>query len=86
MTLVLHILIALSSLAYTTYLFFTPSRAKLRLSYGLVAATLASGTYLVVSTHTAILQSCLTGLLYLGLDSLGILSARRKLALLNQQV
>jgi hypothetical protein len=67
MLLVSHIIIALSSLAALTASLASPSVSRLRLSYGLVAATLASGTYLVISTHAQILSSCITGLAYTGL-------------------
>ena len=80
MVLITHIFLALASVAYTTYVFFTPSRAKLRFSYALVASTLATGTYLVVSTHAPMLQSCMTGLLYTGAVSIGLVSAHKKLA------
>ncbi len=75
-----HVLIALASLAYTTYLFFRPSHTKLHISYSLVAATLASGIYLVFVTGEHILQACTTGLLYFGIVSLAIAAARNKLA------
>lgn len=74
-----HVLIALASLAYTTYLFFSPSRAKLRLSYALVTATLASGTYLVFISGTHMLQACISGMLYLGVVCLLIILAGNKL-------
>ncbi|HVS78890.1 MAG TPA: hypothetical protein VHD84_01210 [Candidatus Saccharimonadales bacterium] len=80
MLLVVHILIALGSIAFSGYTFLDPSETKLRSSYGLVAATLASGTYLVISTHAPLTQACLTGLLYLGIVSAGLLSAHLKLA------
>lgn len=79
MLLLTHIIIALSSLAWTTYLFFRPSKSGLRLAYGLVAATLASGIYLVIITRSPLTQSCLSGLLYIGASSAGIVSARYKL-------
>jgi hypothetical protein len=75
-----HIFIALASVAYTTYLFFAPSQSRLNVSYGLTAATLLSGTYLVVSRGTHILESCVLGLLYIGAVSVVIASARRELA------
>ena len=80
MILLFHIIIALSSVAYSTYLFFVPSKKKLYASYGLVGLTLASGTYLVVSTGAHILQSCLTGLVYIGVVSTVIVGARYRLA------
>jgi hypothetical protein len=80
MVLVLHILIALGSVGYTTYVFFAPSAAKLRASYALVALTILSGTYLAVSNPAHILQTCVSGLIYTGAVSVGIAFARKKLA------
>jgi hypothetical protein len=80
MILLFHVVIALSSLAYTTYTFFLPSKSKLYASYALVALTLASGTYLVLSTHTRLLPACTTGLIYLGAVSSGLVLTNRKLA------
>lgn len=80
MVLTAHIIIALLSVVFTTYMIFAPSQAKLRASYGLVTLTLASGTYLVVNSSGHLLQACTTGLLYVGLVSIGIAMARKKLA------
>ena len=80
MLLLFHVIIALSSVAYTTYLFFSPSKSKLRVSYGLIGLTLASGTYLVLSTHAPMLQSCEAGLFYISIVTVGVAVARRKLA------
>lgn len=80
MVLVLHIIIALFSMVYASRVYMRPSLPGLRLSYGLVAATVASGLYLVASTRTAILRTCVTGLLYVGIMSVGIILAQRKLA------
>ncbi len=74
----LHVIIALGSVVFTTYLFFYPTRYKFFAAYGLVAATLASGTYLVVSTHARLLQACTSGLIYLAVVSTGIALARHK--------
>jgi len=76
----LHIVIALSSLVYTTYLFVRPSKRKFYVNYGLIALTLVSGTYLVVSTHAQMLQACTTGVIYIGAVTLGMIAARHRLA------
>jgi hypothetical protein len=78
MIVLLHVLIALSSIAYTTYLYFRPSRRKFYAAYSLVTATLVSGTYLVISTGSPLLSSCTTGLLYLGLVTSMLLLSLRK--------
>lgn len=85
MIVLIHVVVALSSIAHTTLTFFVPSKIKLQIANGLVFATLASGTYLVVSTHAAILGACMTGLFYLSGVSIGIFAATRKLALQTQK-
>jgi len=79
MILVLHIVTALSSLALSTLAIFSPSRNKLNVVYGLAAATLASGTYLVVSMHASLVSSCTSGLLYLVTVSVLAMTARKRL-------
>lgn len=79
MVVLLHVLIALTSVIYTTYLYFQPSKRKFYAAYGLIGATLASGTYLVISTHSPLLSSCVTGLVYLGIVLSGLAAASRKL-------
>lgn len=81
MALVFHIIIALLSLVFTTYLYFAPSAKKVRTAETLVALTLGSGLYLVFSKPANMLQVCMTGLVYLAVVSFGILAARHKLAL-----
>ena len=80
MLLVTHIVIALSSLVFTTYVYFHPTRSKINLAYGLVGATLVSGAWLVVSTHSPLLSSCVSGLAYLAAAATGIALSVRKLA------
>ena len=80
MILVTHILIALTSLVATTLLYISPSHKRLNISYALIAATLASGTVLVVETKSSMLSSCISGLVYLGIALTGALLGRKKLA------
>lgn len=77
--LILHITIALVSVGFATFLYFSPTIAKLYASYGLVALTLLSGTYLVISTGSPILKSCLTGLVYTLAMTVVIALARNKI-------
>ena len=72
----LHVLIALVSMAYTTYLFFAPTRSRFRVAYVLIALTIISGTYLAVNVPAHIAQTCITGLTYIALVSIGIVAAR----------
>jgi hypothetical protein len=65
MLILIHVLVALSSITHATYLIVRPSKRGLSANYVLVALTLFSGTYLVISTHAHLLQACTTGILYL---------------------
>ncbi len=86
MILITHISIALFSVMYTTYLLISPSKNKIAVSYGLVSATLISGTYLVVSTKASIISACISGLIYTTIVMVGILLARRKLEKANLRI
>lgn len=72
MIILIHVIIALSSIVATTALAFMPSKTKMKVSYTLIALTLISGTYLVVSMHSPLLSSCLTGLGYLAVALSGV--------------
>jgi hypothetical protein len=80
MLLLLHIVIALGSVGYSSYLFFKPSSVGLKVSYSLVAATLITGTYIAWSTDARILQTCLSGLSYTAIVTAITYGARRRLA------
>jgi hypothetical protein len=74
-----HVLIALTSVAFTTYLFVRPSQRKFYVNYGLIAATMASGTWLIIASHAPMLSSCLSGLTYIGAVTFGTILAHYKL-------
>lgn len=79
--LLLHIIIALTSVGFSTFVFFAPSNMRLRLSYGLIALTLMTGTYLVLSVHSSLLQACMSGLLYVSVVAVILFAAQRKLVM-----
>ncbi|MDB5186825.1 MAG: hypothetical protein JWM07_297 [Candidatus Saccharibacteria bacterium] len=79
MILILHIFIALSSVAVTTTLLVSPSKNKLITSYLLVGATLASGIYLTILNPAEMLRTCMAGLVYASLVTTGIMIAQSKL-------
>ena len=79
MILITHILIALASLIFTTYVYFSPSKTKMYVAYSLVGLTIASGTYLVFVKPVHMLQTCFEGLIYLALVSVLIALANKKL-------
>lgn len=84
MIVLLHVLIALISVAHATYTFFRPSQNKLHVSYGLIAATIGSGTALILATRGHMLESCTMGILY----SAGVivLSAKTHARLADQRI
>ncbi len=65
MIILIHVIIALTSIVIVSFAFFKPTMKKLMTSYGFIFATIASGTYLLITIPSHILQSCLMGLVYL---------------------
>jgi hypothetical protein len=80
MLILAHVFVAFASVAWVTHLYLHPSRRRLHAAYGLIAVTLMSGTYLVVSTGSPLLSSCVTGIMYLGLVSIGLYASARRLS------
>ena len=80
MVVILHVLMALTSMAWTTFLLFAPTKQRFYISYALIGLTFVSGTYLVISTHAGLLRSCITGLTYLAIVAAGVLLARYRFA------
>jgi hypothetical protein len=79
MILLLHIGIALLSLAFAAYVFIAPSKTKLKISYSLVGMTLGTGTYLVIMAPAHMAQACMTGLFYTGVILAASMLTQRKL-------
>jgi hypothetical protein len=80
MILIAHILIALTSLGFSLFVYVAPSRQRLHISYGLVAATIISGTALVLQSAGHMLEACTMGLLFVGVSLVAAAAAHRKLA------
>ncbi|MDB5162417.1 MAG: hypothetical protein JWO54_876 [Candidatus Saccharibacteria bacterium] len=66
----IHVIIALLSVAASSFTFFKPTIKRLATSYGFILATVASGTFLILSSTGSILRSCITGLFYVTVVSL----------------
>lgn len=81
--LLIHVIIAVSSIGFTGYTFLSPSKAKLLTSYIWVGLTLATGSYLVIVTPSHLVSACFTGLIYLGFVMSGIVAIHIKLARLG---
>jgi hypothetical protein len=85
MVILIHVIIALTSIVIASLTFFRPSFRKLAVSYGFVVATIASGTYLLITSPSHILQSCLSGLTYLTVVSLVTIASHIRLRKLSRQ-
>lgn len=84
MTLILlpiHIIIALSSIGYTAYVLFRPSKKGLDIAYGLTGLTIATGTILVIDLRANLTLTCLEGLVYLSLMFAALVVARQRIAI-----
>lgn len=79
MIILIHVIIALTSIIIASFAFFQPTLKKLIVSYGFILGTVASGTYLLISAPSHILQSCLTGLAYLTIISFATIAAHVRL-------
>ncbi len=66
----IHVIIAILSIGIASLAFFKPSIKKLATSYGLVVATVASGTYLLILNPSNMLHTCLSGLFYVTVVSI----------------
>ena len=80
MIIILHIIIAVSSLVAAGLAYFYPSRKKMSLSYSLIALTFGSGFILIFTRPAHMMQICMEGLVYLAVVSFGLVAAHRKLA------
>ncbi len=79
-----HICVALAGIVMSGLALLRPSARLLRFSYGAVALTFASGTYLVIAGPAHLVSSCISGIIYLGVVSAGLVPARMRLARQNQ--
>lgn len=79
MLLLLHIIIALSSIAFASLLLLRPSHKKMNISRNLVIATITSGTALVFIQPSHMVQACVSGLTYISVVLVIMAAARYKL-------
>lgn len=70
MVLLLHIMIAISSIGIATVTYFRPTIKRLGVSYGFIVATVASGTALLIMNPGNIVHTCLSGLFYVTVVSI----------------
>lgn len=86
MILIAHIVIALASVIFASFLLIKPSHAKFLANYSLIAATIASGTYLILSMHVNMLKTCMSGLTYLSLVAILTAVAQHRYTLAHQTI
>ena len=79
MIILIHVIIAFTSIILASFAFFKPTMKKLFVSYGFILATVATGTYLLVTVPSHILQSCLSGLTYLTIVTIATIAAHVRL-------
>ncbi len=77
--LVLHITIALASLAAAGVVVVQPSQKVLHLSYGLISATFISGLALIFLGYN-VLHLCVAGVMYSVVSVATVAVARKRLA------
>jgi hypothetical protein len=58
----------------------------MRITYSLVGLTVATGTMLIIFDHANILSTCISGLLYVGAVSVGLVIVSRRLASQKRQI
>jgi hypothetical protein len=80
MVIFIHVLIALASIVQTTSLLFSPSYTKLKGVYGLFFATVASGSYVLITMPSHLMQTCVEGLVYMGFVGGVILVTRNRIS------
>lgn len=80
MIILFHAVAALVSIILTTLTFIHPTKNKLMASYVLAAFTLTTGTYLIVTTPSHLVQSCVMGITYFAIVTTVLFAARRKFA------
>lgn len=85
MLLATHVMIALGSIGYSSYLLISPVSERFKYAYILIASTLVSGTVLVISAGSNMLKSCMTGIGYLVVVSACLFIARYRLSAAKQK-
>ena len=86
MVVLIHVIIALTSITVASFLFFKPSAPLMKYSYGLIAGTVASGSFLVVMSPSHALHACVAGLVYTAIVTAATLAARVKLVRQQQEI
>lgn len=79
MFLLLHISIAFLGLLFTALTYMSPSAKRVKVSFGFLSATIASGSALVVVAQASLVRACVSGLLVSAVMYIGIFAAQKRL-------
>jgi len=80
MFILIHVVIAFTSIIIASVALFQPSIKKLIVSYGFILATGATGTVLLITIPSQILHTCIAGLAYLTVVSIITIAAHVRLS------
>jgi len=79
MIILIHVIFAITSIITASFTFFNPTIKKLIVSYGLILGTVGTGTYLLVTVPSHILESCIMGISYLTVVTIATIAAHVRL-------
>lgn len=78
--LLLHIIIALSTVGVSGLALLKPAKSRLYFSYVLTIATFLTGGYLVVMSPSHLVSACVSGLIFLGIVGTMLFAANNRLS------
>lgn len=78
--LLLHIIIAITTVGFSGFTLIKPTSKKLKSSYLLTASTFATGTYLVIMSPAHLVSACFSGITFLAVVGSILYFANSKLS------
>ncbi|MCW1908547.1 MAG: hypothetical protein KIH63_004365 [Candidatus Saccharibacteria bacterium] len=84
MLIILHVILAVLSLAIATANYFAPVKKLLTVSYSFAGGTLTSGVLLIIFNNSSVMRTCLTGIIFFATISTLNELARTKLSTIPQ--
>jgi len=79
MIILIHVIFAITSIITASFTFFNPTIKKLIASYGLIVGTVGTGTYLLVTVPSHLLESCIMGIAYLTVIAFATVAAHTRM-------
>lgn len=84
MILIVHIILAVTSIVQVTHAVFFPTKYKLQIGYLLTLCTVISGFLMGITSPMSIGQVCVRGVIYLGLTITMLVLARKRMNTITQ--